>query len=158
MKGISPIVATVLLIAFTVAIGGIVSLFVTDLTKTQTGITQKSSEQLTSCGNVILTIDEVRTDSDLNPVNVTLIYSAGTEDLYNFTVYIIDSNKNMNSTSNLSPSYNTTNPFKVGNRVSWSISTTGLSGSSLSRVRVHALCKTDYPVTADCKAGNSCMK
>ncbi len=151
-------IATVLLIAFTVAIGGIISLFVTGLTKTQTGITQQSSEKLTKCGDILLTIDEVKTDADLTPVNVTLTYSMGTEDIYNFTVYIIDSNRNMNYTSSISPSYNTTNPFRPGNRIFWSITTSGLSGGSLSQVRVQGLCKTDYPVTGDCKSGEICMK
>ena len=40
MKGISPMVATVLLLAFTVAVGGIISVWMTGLTRTQTaGVT-----------------------------------------------------------------------------------------------------------------------
>ena len=159
MKGISEIVATVLVIALVVLIGGIVGMFVINFTKSQTGLTQHSSENMAKCGNVILTIDEVETDADLNPINVTFTYSAGTEDLYNFTVYIIDAKINLNSTSNLSPSYNTTNPLRVGETVFWSIPTNGwgLSGS-LSHVMVQGLCETDYPVTADCKSGETCMK
>lgn len=159
MKGISEIVATVLLIALSVTIGAIVGLFVTSFTKTHTGTIQQSSEKMTKCGNVILTIDEVKTDADLNPVNVTFSYSVGTEDLYNFTVFIIDANVNLNLTSSLSPNYNATNPLRVGKTVFWSIPTTGwgLSGG-LSHVRVQGLCETDYPVTADCKSGEACMK
>jgi len=159
MKGISPLVATVLLIVLVVAIGTIVGFFITTFTKTHTEAIQQSSEKMTKCGNVILTIDEVGTDADLNPVNVTFTYSAGTEYLYNFTVFIIDVNAKFNSTSSLSPNYNATNPLRVGNHVFWSISTTGwgLSGS-LNHVRIYGLCKTDYPVTADCKSGEVCMK
>ncbi len=157
MKGISEIVATVLMIALVVFIGGIVGIFVINFTKSQTGLTQHSSENMAKCGNVILTIDDVKTDADLNPVNVTFTYSAGTEDLYNFTVYIIDANTNFNSTS--FSTYNTTNPLRVGKTVFWSISTTGwgLSGS-LSHVMIQGLCETDYPVTVDCNSGESCMK
>jgi len=40
MKGISPMVATVLLLAFTVAVGGIISVWLTGMTRTQTaGVT-----------------------------------------------------------------------------------------------------------------------
>jgi len=159
MKGISEIVATVLAIALVVLIGGIVGTFITNFAKSRTAITQQSSEKMTKCGNVILTIDEIKTDADLNPVNVTFTYSIGSEDLYNFSVFLIDTHANLNSTSSLSPNYNTTNPLRVGNHVFWSISTTGwgLSGS-LSHVRVQGLCKTDYPVIADCKSGEACMK
>jgi len=159
MKGISQIVATVLMIALVIAIGGIVGTFVTNFTKTRTGAIQQSSEKMTKCGNVILTIDEIKTDADLNPINVTFTYSAGTEDLYNFTAYVIDSKINFNSTSDLSPKYNTTNPLRVGQTVSWSIPTTGwgLSGS-LNQVTIEGLCKTDYLVSADCRSGEVCMK
>ena len=159
MKGISPLIATVLLIALAVAIGSIVGLFVTSFTKNRTESIQEFSEKMTKCGNVILTIDEVKTDADLNPLNVSFIYWAGTEDLYNFSVFVIDTHAKLNSTSSLSPNYNATSPLRVGNRVLWSIPTTGwgLSGS-LSHVMVQGLCKTDYPVTADCKSGEVCMK
>jgi flagellin-like protein len=159
MKGISEIVATVLVIALVVFIGGIVGIFVMNFTKSQTGLTQHSSENMAKCGNVILTIDDVKTDADLDPVNVTFTYSVGTEDLYNFSVFIMDIHVNLNSTSSLSPTYNATNSLRVGKQVFWSISTSGwgLYGS-LSHVRVQGLCKTDYPVTADCKSGEACME
>jgi flagellin-like protein len=159
MKGISEIVATVLVIALVVVIGGIVGMFVINFTKSQTGLTQHSSENMAKCGNVILTIDDVKTDADLNPVNVTFTYSIGTEDLYNFSVYIMDIHANLNSTSSLSPNYNATNPLRVGKHVFWSISTTGwgLYGE-LSNVRVQGICRTDYLVAVDCNSGESCMK
>ena len=47
MKGISAMIATVLLIAFTIAIGGIVSIWLTGLTNTQTQqVTNQSSAQV----------------------------------------------------------------------------------------------------------------
>ena len=40
MKGISPMIATVLLLAFTIAVGGIISVWLTGMTRTQTaGVT-----------------------------------------------------------------------------------------------------------------------
>jgi len=49
MKAISPLIAVVLLIAFTIGVGGLVSIFVTGLTTTSTGITSNQSEALTRC-------------------------------------------------------------------------------------------------------------
>ena len=56
MKGISPMLATVLLIAFTIAVGGIISVFFTNLTKTQTGETEKGSTAVVECSNVRIEI------------------------------------------------------------------------------------------------------
>jgi flagellin-like protein len=49
MKGISPMIATVLLIAFTVAIGGIISIWLTTYTTTTTETISKESETRMTC-------------------------------------------------------------------------------------------------------------
>jgi flagellin-like protein len=56
MKGISPLIATVLLIAFTVAVAGMVSIWITGFTKTTTTITQTQSLQRINCtyGSIVL--------------------------------------------------------------------------------------------------------
>ncbi|MBI2543144.1 MAG: LamG domain-containing protein [Candidatus Aenigmarchaeota archaeon] len=66
MKAISPMIAVVLLIAFTIGIGTIVSIFATSLTTTSTGITGKSSENLTQCSLASLEIKEVKCSSTSN--------------------------------------------------------------------------------------------
>ncbi len=58
-------IATVLLIAFTVAVGGTVNLFLTGMTKTQTGITEQSAETYTSqCSVGMLDIEKIYCTSD----------------------------------------------------------------------------------------------
>jgi flagellin-like protein len=49
MKAISPMVATILLIAFTVAVGGIISVWLTGFTRTATGGTESRTEALNRC-------------------------------------------------------------------------------------------------------------
>jgi flagellin-like protein len=56
MKGISPMIATVLIIAFTIAIGGVISVFMNRLTTTQIGETEKSSAGIIQCSNVRIDI------------------------------------------------------------------------------------------------------
>ncbi len=49
MKGISPLIATVLLIAFTVAVAGLVSLWVSNFTKQTTNIVTNQTQQNLNC-------------------------------------------------------------------------------------------------------------
>lgn len=157
MKAVSPFIATVLLIALTVSIAGVVGSFVYSMVKSQSEETRQTGDKAAKCGSVFLDIDEVKTDSGLNPVNVTLTYTNGNEDLYNFTVYIIDSGNRIGSNSSLTPSYTISSPLNPGRTVSWSIGTTGLSGTLFS-VRIVGFCQTDYVISAECKSGQSCMK
>ncbi|MEM5797188.1 MAG: hypothetical protein QW813_00780 [Candidatus Aenigmatarchaeota archaeon] len=74
MKAISPMIAVVLLIAFTIGVGGLVSLFVTGLTTTSTGITGNQSEALTRCAGAWLNIYSVTSNKVLvhNPNSQTI--------------------------------------------------------------------------------------
>jgi flagellin-like protein len=157
MKAISPFIATVLLIAFTIGVAGIVGTFVHNMISAQTGQTASSSEKQTKCGSSVLQIDEVKTDSSISIVNVTLTYINGNENLYNFTAYIIDSGNRVYTTSTLTPTYNESSPLTPGRQTFWSITTTGLSGS-LSSVRIVGHCQQSYIISASCDSGNECMK
>ena len=59
MKAISPMIAVILLIAFTIGVGGLVSIFVTGLTTTSTGVTSNQSESLTRCAGAWLNVYSV---------------------------------------------------------------------------------------------------
>ena len=74
MKAISPMIAIVLLIAFTVGVGGLVSIFVTGLTTTSTGITSNQSEALTRCAGAWINVYSVTNASVFysNPNSQTL--------------------------------------------------------------------------------------
>ncbi len=51
MKGISPLIATVLLIAFTIGVGGIISVWISDFTETSSSIVSKQGEAQLLCSN-----------------------------------------------------------------------------------------------------------
>ena len=78
-------VAVVLLIAFTVGVGGLVSIFVTGLTTTSTGITSNQSEALTRCAGAWINVYSVDSDQVFysNPnsqtiASITITFSNGT--------------------------------------------------------------------------------
>lgn len=84
MKAISPLIAVVLLIAFTIGVGGLVSIFVTGLTTTSTGITGNQSEALTRCAGAHVNVYSVTSTSVRysNPnqvaiANLTIIAGTG---------------------------------------------------------------------------------
>ncbi len=165
MKGISPMIAVVLLIAFTVAVGGIISIWLTGLASTQTATTGTAAERQTLCARSVLKITEVTSNLGTSDyANVTMVYEYGTEDLYNFTLSFIDDARNLatiNQTA-LTPQYNDTSGqrLKPGMLVVWHVTPEmglNLGGSSLYSVRVRALCQKDYPVSGECKAGQACM-
>ncbi len=74
MKGISPMIAVVILIAFTIGVGGLVSIFVTGLTTTSTKITSNQSEALTRCAGAYLNVYSVTSTrvNVANPNNVAI--------------------------------------------------------------------------------------
>ncbi len=85
MKAISPMVATVLLVAFTIGVGALVSIFATGLTTTSTGIASNQSEALSRCAGAWINVYSVQSSTVLysNPnsqtiANPVLIFSNGT--------------------------------------------------------------------------------
>ncbi len=78
-------VAVVLLIAFTIGVGGLVSIFVTGLTTTSTGVTSNQSEALTRCAGAWLNVYSVDSNQIFisNPTSqtITLIDYIGSDGL-----------------------------------------------------------------------------
>jgi flagellin-like protein len=74
MKGISAMIATVLLIAFTIAIGGIVSVWLTGLTTTQTQQVSNQSSAQAKC-TPSLSIDLVKVPSGVLPLAANVTFS-----------------------------------------------------------------------------------
>jgi flagellin-like protein len=148
-KAISPMIATVLLIAFTVAVGGILSLWLTSLTSTQTTTTGSAAEKQVLCARSVLSIDEVDY-STTDDANVTVTYTYGTESLTNVNIYFVDSARasyNKTQTGTLSP----------GDTKAYAVSGSGLTGSTFQEVRIVAMCQATYPVSGECKSGQACM-
>ncbi len=60
MKGVSPIVASVLLIAFAIAVAGLYSGWITSFTKTTTEEVQEQSEKRVTCSYGGIALDDVK--------------------------------------------------------------------------------------------------
>ncbi len=163
-------IATVLLIAFTVAVGGIISTWLTSLSNTATSTTTTVVEKTTLCSNSVLAIKEVTSvlSASADTFNVTIAYDYGSENLYGFNLTFID---NSYSSATVQPvvskNFNKTYPFKPGQyhvfnldlSSSGNVTTTAsLPGTGLSRVVVIGMCQDTYPIQAECKASQSCMK
>lgn len=91
-KGIDPIIATVLLIAFTMAVAAILVSWITGFTKTQTTYVGEKGEKQVKCtyGDIDAGKSDVWYNFTSSPglVNTT-IFNRGDEDLYNFSFLVI---------------------------------------------------------------------
>jgi flagellin-like protein len=154
MKGISPMIATVLLIAFTIAVGGILSIWLTGYTRTTTEAVGGGTEAQIKCAASILSIKKVTNATDEN-VTILAEYSSGSESLTSVGCITIGDGKVSNKSTSVSPS-TTVNP---GTTFYCSINSTAMGGPTndkLERVRVTATCLGEIPITVDCTPGKTC--
>jgi len=102
MKGISPLIATVLLIAFTLSVAGLLGGWFSGLTKTQTEVIEKSSEETMNCTGSLLTIVSVLCGNTTPGAPNTLrivIANEGNNALYGFSTFAqIEQKQYINST------------------------------------------------------------
>jgi len=70
MKGLSPLIATVLLIAITLTIVSIMMGWVTDLVTGQTGTVGNKTSEAVECTGAVITIDDVYIDFSTNKSRV----------------------------------------------------------------------------------------
>jgi archaellum component FlaF (FlaF/FlaG flagellin family) len=158
MKGVSPLVAVVLLIAFSVAVGIILGGWVTGLTKTQTGYVEEKGEKQVQCtfaGFKVTSEDVVYNFSASSPTLNVTIYNNGDEPLYNFTFYVItdyeinpktyvfkpENQKTINSPLRPAETY----VFKCKNATSDIPTAT----ESFDKLRIVALCKKTFKVAVE---------
>lgn len=146
-KAISPMIAVVLLIAFTVSVGGILSVWLSSLATTQTTTISSGTEKQVKCAASALKVAEVRYPSGTSRgyVNVSVIYNSGTETLSNITVEIsgrgaVDS---VSSTGAVVPGEVRT------------VNTTANYPPEL--VSARGLCQATVPIVGTCKSGEPCM-
>lgn len=156
MKGISPLIASILLIAFTVAVGGLLSVWFSTLTSSQTQTVQSSSESLAKCSSTSLSINEVRyvASGSSRIVNVTLS-SSGTQSTKNVTISITGGGGTTNSIKFFNA---TADDFLPGAIFATSINTTGGALVPPEIVSVSAMCQGQYAIASSCKSGDACMK
>lgn len=94
-KGISPLIATVILIAFVIAVAGITSTFFTGFTKEQQAGVQSKATTIVDCSVAMMELDD--TTVSVNPTgastgNFSLVVSnSGQEDLAGLKVILFNS-------------------------------------------------------------------
>jgi len=156
MKAISPMIAVVLLIAFTVAVGGLLSVWFSTLTSSQTQTVSSDSEAQVKCASNSLTVSEVRYPSSGSPriVNVTLT-SAGSQVMKNVTITVVGGGASTNSIKYFNASGDDMVP---GTAFATSINTTGGAVLPPDLVSVTSFCLNRYTVSGSCKSGDPCMK
>ena len=147
MKAISPMIAVVLLIGFTVAIGGILSVWLSTLTTTQTTTVSSGTEKQVRCSASALKVSEVRfpTGTQRGSVNVSVVYDSGTESLSNITVEI--------SARGLTDIANSTGTVSPGEARSVTIT----ANYPPEVVSARGFCRDNVPIVGSCKAGQPCM-
>lgn len=146
MKGISPIIATVLLVGFAVAIAGIVSVWSTTLTTSQTKIITNQSKGQTVCTPAII-IDEVNVPSSGSDkvVNVTF-HNAGDQLMTSVYVDIRNSSAiNATKVSNL-------------NAGETAFASIGGQSNTTDFVRVRGLCAGSIVVSDECNPSERCWE
>ncbi len=173
-KAVSPMIAVVLLIAFTVAVGGILSLWLSGLSGTTTATAGSATEKQVLCAGS-LQVTEV-TSAFVDPAsvvagdqfNVTIKYVSGSEPIYNFNVTLTDTIGNsLLVTPGLGRNFNKTTPFRPGQihvfnitlNDTYSVVVRGdLTGTALSKATVAGKCQDTVPIIAACSKGDPCMK
>lgn len=146
MKGISPMIAIVLLIAFTVAIGGIMSVWLTGLTSTQTQQVSNQSAAQVKC-TPSMTIDLVQVPSAFpNKLNITI--SNPSQQTISSLSYLVPNNQ---TAANISVG-------ATGSLTAGSVATLSINVSAAPTfVRVGGLC-AGLPISSTCDNTQSCWQ
>jgi flagellin-like protein len=92
MKGLSPLIATVLLIAFTVGVAGILSVFFSSYTSEQTSAVDKRTSGTVECSGAFLRVERVNTSS-----SPSIVISNPTNNKV-YVMSVIDNLGNINTT------------------------------------------------------------
>jgi hypothetical protein len=151
MKAVSPMVAVVILIALTIIIGGILSVWFTSFIKPQLGGTEETMEKQQRCGASYLKILKVENDTgvagaETDFFRITLDYKSGSEDLYNFVFSIAGAT---GVGKNESKIFTEANPMAPGTMYTFEVKLDKNVTYPLSLVKVTATCLKDILVTAE---------
>ncbi len=155
-KGVSPLIATVLLIGFTFSIGVLLLAWGTGMEKSHTSQVSEKGEKEVKC-----TFAHFKAPKELLfynfsssiPINLTII-NTGSEPLYNFSFTVITDKETAPKTYIFEPTEQKTkaNPLNVGN--SWIVHLvpkgSGPSeGETLSEIIIKALCQDTFVKSYD---------
>jgi flagellin-like protein len=101
LKGISPLIATVLLIAFTMAIAGIMATWAT--TFVQTKITETENQSQAICAGANIRVSDAKLNANTSQGTV-IVENLGTAPLTDFKGYVFYNDATQNHDANLSNS------------------------------------------------------
>ena len=141
LKAISPMVAVVLLIAFTIGVGGLISTFVTGLTKTSTGITGNQSEALARCGGAWINVNSVQ--------NTTVLYSNPNQVTITSVILVFDNGNTVTGDTSMTSGESSVTSISTG-MVSSNFTT---QNGSLT---LRGLCQATVTVEGRCTSIQSC--
>ncbi len=110
-KGISPLLATVILIALTLAVAALLGSWFTSVTRIQTGIIEEDIATQINCTGALLEISDVSCSNDTQRIQVTITNLGNNIELYNFsTLVTLNDTFYLNGTGGP----NSTNPLNPG--------------------------------------------
>jgi len=149
MKGISPMIATVLIIAFTIAVGGIISVFMTNLTKTQTGEAEKSAAGTAECAGAY--IDILNVSTGVAGSNNLLVLNPSKNGIYVTAAY--DDLGNANSSTNMQARLI---PGEIK-----ALTVVGIPGANAKKLTLIGFCEntantTNVSISGTCPKGGVC--
>ena len=140
-KGISPFIAAILLIAFVVAVGAVVSPWFTSFTKSKTSAVESKSEGKVDC--IFSSLDfsssgiEYNLTTTTDWVNITLD-NTGSTSLYDFEISLTVDNEVKIYSPTTDTQKNSTNPLRPGERTILVTNITDDLSGTLQKIRVMA--------------------
>lgn len=87
-KGISPLLATVILIALTLAVAALLGSWFTSVTRMQTGIIEEDIRKQVNCTSALLDISDITCSNDTQRIQVTITNLGNDIELYNFSTLV----------------------------------------------------------------------
>lgn len=135
-KAISPLMATIILVAITLAVSALLGSWFTSMTKTETEIIEKGAKQIINCSNALLDIVDVICSNTSQELKIS-INNIGQLELYSFSVFA-----KINNTfyTNNTGGPNKTHPLNPGEQAilayHCSRTTYCAGGASVGKVRV----------------------
>ncbi len=155
-KGISPLIASVLLVAFTMAVAAIIVTWITGFTQQQTTSIGTRGERQVLCSYSVLSVDRDDVAASGTNFNVTVTYSGGTETL-NITGFTLRDANGVTYT-NITPlgASATGVNWVVGESrkfINYNLTNNAVlpGGVALSEFRVTGLCQSQYVVVGSVK-------
>lgn len=134
-------IAVVLLIAFTIGVGGLISIFVTGLTTTSTKITSNQSEALSLCAGAFISINSV--------TNTSVLYSNPNRQTITTVILVFDNGLTQVGDTSMIPGESSVTSVSTG-------MTSGNHTTQNTSLTLRGLCQTLVTVEGRCTTAHAC--